>query len=77
MNWECVREGHDWDCQMSRKCLGDHMCRRCRKRGPKQISHFKLMYALLLGRLHNGRVWVRGHDGQWHDADMWEVRSDG
>ena len=77
MNWECVREGHAWDCRMDRRCKGNHTCLRCGKRGPKPISHLKLMYALLLRRNHSGRLWVRGHDGRWHDADDWAtVRPD-
>ena len=42
----------------------------------KRINHLRLLYALLLRRLRypRARLWVKGDDGQWHDADTGEVR---
>lgn len=77
MNWTCITQGHQWSCQMSRSCRGDHYCVECGKRGPakpKRPNHLMLLWALFLRRIHGGRLWVKGADGQWHDADTWEVR---
>lgn len=33
--WTCFWHGHDWDCNYSFACTGNHTCRRCGKSGPK------------------------------------------
>jgi len=40
------------------------------------VSHIKLLYAMLLRRLYGGHLWVKDSDGQWRDYATWERRQD-